>query len=420
MYALADCNNFFVSCERAFQPELEGLPVVVLSNNDGCVVARSNESKAMGIKMGTPFFKIKSLVDSGRLFVRSSNYTLYGDLSARVMSILSGAFPEIEIYSIDEAFLIPDGIDQNVLPEYCRDLVRHVRHCTGIPISIGIAETRTLAKVANHFAKRYKGYKGVCVIDSEDKRRKALSLTPIDDVWGIGRRLSPRLVKAGVNTALDFATRPEEWAKTMIGLSGVRTYRELNGKDSVTAEEKSRRQSICTSRSFADMISDEKELILRVSDFAAMCARKLRKEHSAASTVVVFLYTNRFREDLDQYYPSAVVPLPVAANNTQEIVTAAINGLHTIYRPDFLYKKAGVIVTDIVPDDEIQATIFDFDDSQREKDDKISAVMDSVNKDGKNLLRLASQRPGHYADGIRSDFCSKPFTTSWNDLLEIK
>ena len=186
MYALVDCNNFFVSCERAFQPELEGRPVVVLSNNDGCVVARSNESKAMGIKMGTPYFKVKYLVDQGKLVVRSSNYTLYGDLSARVMSLLSEVAPKLEVYSIDEAFMNMDGIREEDLPGICRNLIKRIRRWTGIPVSIGIAPTKTLGKVANHFAKKYKGYKGVCVIDTDEKMRKALSLTPIDDVWGGG------------------------------------------------------------------------------------------------------------------------------------------------------------------------------------------------------------------------------------------
>ena len=218
MYALVDCNNFFVSCERAFQPELEGRPVVVLSNNDGCVVARSNESKAMGIKMGTPFFKVRYLVEQGRLVARSSNYTLYGDLSSRVMSILAEAAPRLEVYSIDEAYMDMDGVAADRVPGICSDLIRKIRRWTGIPVSIGIADTKTLAKVANHFAKKYKGYKGVCVIESDDKIRKALALTPIAEVWGIGRRGAPRLEAAGVKTALDFIGRPVEWVRGMMGI----------------------------------------------------------------------------------------------------------------------------------------------------------------------------------------------------------
>ena len=420
MYALVDCNNFFVSCERAFQPELEGRPVVVLSNNDGCVVARSNESKAMGIKMGTPYFKVKYLVDQGKLVVRSSNYTLYGDLSARVMSLLSEVAPKLEVYSIDEAFMNMDGIREEDLPGICRDLIKRIRRWTGIPVSIGIAPTKTLGKVANHFAKKYKGYKGVCVIDTDEKMRKALSLTPIDDVWGVGWRGAPKLEAAGVKTALDFVSRPVEWVRDRMGVIGVRTWSELQGIRMVEEEKNDKRKSICTSRSFAGNISDIAELILRVSDFAGKCAEKLRKEGTAAGTVGIFLYTNRFREDLDQYYPSASVRLEVPASSAPEIISAALKALRYVYKPGYQYKKAGVIVSDIVDADSIQQVIFGFDDKARERDDRISEVMDKVNTSGRNVLRLATQRGGHYADGIRRDFCSGLYTTSWQDLIKVK
>lgn len=420
MYALVDCNNFFVSCERAFQPELEGRPVVVLSNNDGCVVARSNESKAMGIKMGTPYFKVKYLVDQGKLVVRSSNYTLYGDLSARVMSLLSEVAPKLEVYSIDEAFMNMDGIREEVLPGICRDLIKRIRRWTGIPVSIGIASTKTLGKVANHFAKKYKGYKGVCVIDTDGKMWKALSLTPIDDVWGVGWRGAPKLEAAGVKTALDFVNRPVEWVRDRMGVIGVRTWSELQGIRMVEEEKNDKRKSICTSRSFAGNISDIDELTLRVSDFAGKCAEKLRKEGTAAGTVGIFLYTNRFREDLDQYYPSASVRLEVPASSAPEIISAALKALRYVYKPGYQYKKAGVIVSDIVDADSIQQVIFGFDDKARERDDRISEVMDKVNTSGRNVLRLATQRGGHYADGIRRDFCSGLYTTSWQDLIKVK
>jgi len=420
VYALVDCNNFFVSCERAFQPELEGRPVVVLSNNDGCVVARSNESKAMGIKMGTPYFKVKYLVDQGKLVVRSSNYTLYGDLSARVMSLLSEVAPKLEVYSIDEAFMNMDGIREEDLPGICRDLIKRIRRWTGIPVSIEIAPTKTLGKVANHFAKKYKGYKGVCVIDTDEKMRKALSLTPIDDVWGVGWRGAPKLEAAGVKTAMDFVSRPVEWVRDRMGVIGVRTWSELQGIRMVEEEKNDKRKSICTSRSFAGNISDIDELTLRVSDFAGKCAEKLRKEGTAAGTVGIFLYTNRFREDLDQYYPSASVRLEVPASSAPEIISAALKALRYVYKPGYQYKKAGVIVSDIVDADSIQQVIFGFDDKARERDDRISEVMDKVNTSGRNVLRLATQRGGHYADGIRRDFCSGLYTTSWQDLIKVK
>lgn len=427
MYALVDCNNFFVSCERVFRPQLEGKAVVVLSNNDGCVVARSNESKAMGIRMCTPFYKVKHFVDEGRLVACSSNYALYGDLSGRVMSLLADAVPKIEIYSIDEAFLHLEGIPPEKIPGLCRDLVARIRKWVGVPVSIGVAPTKTLAKIASHFAKTYKGYKGVCMIDSDAKRQKALELTPIDDVWGIGRRIAPKLQAKGVRTALDYVRRPKEWISANFHVNGLRTWEELQGRRCVEEESQERRQSICTSRSFADMIEDSQELMLRISDFAAMCAHKLRDEGSVAAEVTAFLYTNRFRDDLAQYFPSATVRLEVAASSTPEIVGAALKAFRTIYREGYRYKKAGVVVSSITASDAVQTSMFDFDEELRQKHDRISRVMDAVNaagaasssSSGNSLLRLATQRPGHYADGIRSDYRSRLYTTNLDDIIEV-
>ena len=419
MYALVDCNNFFVSCERVFRPQLEGKAVVVLSNNDGCVVARSNESKAMGIKMSTPFYKVRHLVDEGRLTACSSNYSLYGDLSGRVMSILADAVPKIEIYSIDEAFLHLDGISPESVPLLCADLVAKVKKWVGVPVSIGVAPTKTLAKIASHFAKTYKGYRGVCMMETEEKRLKALKITQIEDVWGIGRRLAPKLRDKGVRTALDFIIRPREWVDSNMGLNGLRVWEELQGHKCVEEDVHERRQSICTSRSFAEMIEDPYELSLRISDFAARCAQKLREEGSVASEVTVFMYTNRFREDLDQYFPSATVRLEVAASSTAEILGAALKGFRTIFRDGFRYKKAGVIVGAIMPSDAVQVSLFDFDDELRQKNDRISKVMDAVNTSG-SLLRLAAQRPGHYADGIRSEYRSRLYTTDLDEIIEVR
>lgn len=419
-YALVDCNNFFVSCERAFQPELEGKPVVVLSNNDGCVVARSNESKAMGIKMGTPFFKIRDKVESGNLIVRSSNYSLYGDLSSRVMSILAAAVPKIEIYSIDEAYLCVDGIDKKKLEVLCPELVRRIRKWVGIPVSIGIASTKTLAKVANHFAKKYPGYKGVCRIVTEEQRVKALKLTPIGDVWGIGRRVAPRLLAMGLTTAFDYVSMPQDWVYKNLGLGGLRVWNELNGKESVEEERDEARQSICTSRSFAETITDIQELSARVSDFAAKCAEKLRQDGTAAYCINTFLYTNRFREDKPQDFPDATIRLDMPASSTQEVVSAALKALNLIWKPGFEYKKAGVVVFDIVNRDERQLTLFETDSAKKEKQDVLSQVMDNVNvSSGQNVLRVATQRPGHYADGIRREHASRLFSTDWDSIIEI-
>ena len=384
------------------------------------MVARSNESKAMGIKMGTPFFKIRDKVESGNLIVRSSNYSLYGDLSSRVMSILAAAVPKIEIYSIDEAYLCVDGIDKKKLEVLCPELVRRIRKWVGIPVSIGIASTKTLAKVANHFAKKYPGYKGVCRIVTEEQRVKALKLTPIGDVWGIGRRVAPRLLAMGLTTAYDYVSMPQDWVYKNLGLGGLRVWNELNGKESVEEERDDARQSICTSRSFAETITDIQELSARVSDFAAKCAEKLRHDGTAAYCINTFLYTNRFREDKPQDFPDATIRLDMPASSTQEVVSAALKALKLIWKPGFEYKKAGVVVFDIVNRDERQLTLFETDSAKKEKQDVLSQVMDNVNvSSGQNVLRVATQRPGHYADGIRREHASRLFSTDWDSIIEI-
>ena len=383
-------------------------------------MARSNESQAMGIKMGTPFFKIRDKVESGNLIVRSSNYSLYGDLSSRVMSILAAAVPKIEIYSIDEAYLCVDGIDKKKLEVLCPELVRRIRKWVGIPVSIGIASTKTLAKVANHFAKKYPGYKGVCRIVTEEQRVKALKLTPIGDVWGIGRRVAPRLLAMGLTTAFDYVSMPQDWVYKNLGLGGLRVWNELNGKESVEEERDEARQSICTSRSFAETITDIQELSARVSDFAAKCAEKLRHDGTAAYSINTFLYTNRFREDKPQDFPDATIRLDMPASSTQEVVSAALKALKLIWKPGFEYKKAGVVVFDIVNRDERQLTLFETDSAKKEKQDVLSQVMDNVNvSSGQNVLRVATQRPGHYADGIRREHASRLFSTDWDSIIEI-
>lgn len=383
-------------------------------------MARSNESKAMGIKMGTPFFKIRDKVESGNLIVRSSNYSLYGDLSSRVMSILAAAVPKIEIYSIDEAYLCVDGIDKKKLEVLCPELVRRIRKWVGIPVSIGIASTKTLAKVANHFAKKYPGYKGVCRIVTDEQRVKALKLTPIGDVWGIGRRVAPKLLAMGLTTAFDYVSMPQDWVYKNLGLGGLRVWNELNGKESVEEERDEARQSICTSRSFAETITDIQELSARVSDFAAKCAEKLRHDGTAAYCINTFLYTNRFREDKPQDFPDATIRLDMPASSTQEVVSAALKALKLIWKPGFEYKKAGVVVFDIVNRDERQLTLFETDSAKKEKQDVLSQVMDNVNvSSGQNVLRVATQRPGHYADGIRREHASRLFSTDWDSIIEI-
>lgn len=422
MFALVDCNNFFVSCERAFQPQLEGRPVVVLSNNDGCIVSRSNEAKALGIRMGTPFFKVKGLVESGMLEVRSSNYALYGDMSERVMRILRKSVPKITVYSIDEAFIDLGEMSRATYMELCTDLKDKIRRCTGIPVSIGIAPTKTLGKAASHFAKRYPGYHGVCAIDTEEKRIKALSLTGVKDIWGIGWRGAPKLISLGIRTAADLVSRPEAWVRRHLGTPGLHTWMELKGIPAIHEEPLERTRSICTSRSFAEMTDSLEDLSIKVADFAAACARKLREENSLAAKVLVFIQTNHFRSDLPQYCPSGEERLSIPANSTQEIVGAAIRILGKIYRPGFSYKRAGVIVEDTSDASLLQTSIFDTEDrlKARDKENTVSELMDRINEYGPRKIRLGAQGEGHYGDGVRHEYRSGAYTTDWNSIIEVR
>ena len=391
----------------------------------GVVLAKSVPAKKFGIRTGEPL--AYAFRKCPHLTVIPPDFRLYSRASASMMELLAEYAPVVEKFSIDEAFLHLEGIEPEKIPVLCRDLVDKIRKWVGVPVSIGVAPTKTLAKIASHFAKKYKGYKGVCMMDTEAKRLKALELTPIDDVWGIGRRLAPKMLEKNVRTALDFVQRPCEWVASNFNINTVRTWEELRGHVCHEEEREERRKSICTSRSFADMIEDERELVLRISDFAAMCAQKLREEGSAAYDVTTFMYTNRFRDDLAQYFPSVTIRLDVAANSAQEIVGAALKAFRTIFRQGYKYKKAGVIVSNIIASDAIQASIFDFDDELRQKHDRLSKVMDAVNSaaeasgsaSGRSMLRLATQRPGHYADGIRSDFRSRLYSTSLDDIIEI-
>ncbi len=421
MIALADCNNFFCSCERVFQPSLRNKPVIVLSNNDGCVIARSNESKALGIKMGQPFYQVKKLVEKNEVAVFSSNYTLYGDMSRRVMSLLSTYAPSIDIYSIDEAFLDFTGIAEgDELKQYAEDMVRHIKKGTGIPISLGIAPTKTLAKVASKFAKKYKAYNGVCMIDTEEKRKKALQLFDISDVWGIGRKASKKLQYHGIKTAWDFVQKSQTWVRNMLTITGERTWRELRGESCIETEELPHKKSICTSRSFPDRglnkLSDVEEA---VANFAAQCSRKLREQHTVCKSITLFAYTSRFRSDLQQDYIHKTINLEVPTNNIQELVALAVTALRDNWKGDeYLYKKAGVIVWNISPDNAIQGSVFDTID--RNKQTALSKAIDEINKkNGYNTIRVALQ--GYNKNWhLKCEHISKQYTTNLKDIIEVK
>lgn len=414
MFGLVDCNNFYASCERVFNPSLNGKPIVVLSNNDGCIIARSNEAKALGIKMGVPAYQIKDLVKKHDVAVFSSNYVLYGDMSGRVMSMLAELAPEIEVYSIDEAFLNLEGIQD--LQTLGSKIVRQVTRGTGIPVSAGIAPTKTLAKVANKFAKKYPAYNRLCIIDTEEKREKALKLFEIGDIWGIGRRQATKLEKQGIKTAYDFTQLPGSWVRKNMTVTGERTWKELRGISCIDMESAPpAKKQICTSRSFGKMVEDIDTMSEAIATHASTCAKKLRQQKSYAMSLMVFIHTNNFREDLPQYWKNTIIKLSVPTSDTLEIVHYALEGLKSIFMPGYQYKKAGVIITEIVT----SAQLGLFDTVDREKREKLMQAIDKVNGEHRHLVKLAVQGNGRDWK-LKQEQLSKRYTTDINEVLTIK
>ena len=449
MIGLADCNNFYCSCERVFRPDLIGKPVVVLSNNDGCVIARSEEAKALGYKMGDPFYQVKEKLEAEGVAIFSSNYTLYGSLSNRVMSMLSHYSPHIDQYSIDESFFdvdqsmaerfFQDNLKENdtflnnesLLHQYGARISADVLRAVGIPISIGIAETKTLAKIGSKFAKKYKGYQGCCLIDTDERRHKALSLFPIEDVWGIGRQISRKLDYMGIRTAAQFADKKESWVRSHFNITMVRTWKELNGESCISIEELPQKKSICTSRSFSgEGISDKDVVEEAVANFAVRCAEKLRHQGSVCQGITVFAWTSRFNENVPEYTIHDSLTLPIATNAQEEIVGAALSILRAKYpkpmadsrpdRPDmsFHFKKAGVILWQISPDHPRQQDLFDPIDRSRQK--ALMEAIDAINrKNGYGTIRQAIQGTDCRFD-LKREYMSKQFTTNIHDILKVK
>jgi len=415
MYALVDCNNFFVSCQRVFDSSLDGKPVIVLSNNDGCAIARSNEAKALGIKMGANFFEIEDIVKKHDVQVFSTNFVLYADMSLRVKGLLSTFCPVIEDYSIDESFADFSGFDNYNLKDYCTTIAQTLKQGTGIPVSIGVAPTKTLAKVANKYAKKYPAYQSVCMIDTGEKRITALKNFEIGDVWGIGRRHAKRLTEMGIKTAYDFTQLPQAWVRKHMTVVGERTWRELLGEPCIQMETvQPDKQSILVSRSFGKMISDLNIISEAVSTYASMVAAKLRRQKSCAKSLLAFIDTNPFREDLEQYSQHIIINLPVATNSTAEIIKYALQGLKTIFKPGLQYKKAGVMVMDLCPENAVMPNLFDT--FNRKNDKKVTGVLDFVNnKYGRNTLRLAVMGDGK-AWKIKQERLSPCYTTRFADF----
>ena len=417
MYALADCNNFFVSCERVFRPDLEGKPVVVLSGNDGCVISRSNEAKALGITMGAPLYQIKALVEKEGIICFSSNFSLYGDLSDRVMSILRQHTSRFEQYSIDECFFNIDHVPAEQQKAYCEKLVKAIRQGVGIPVSMGIASSKTLAKVASKYAKKYPGYHGVCEIRTEEQRVKALTAFEIGDVWGIGRRAKAKLTAAGVTTALQFAERSASFAQNMLHKPGLLTWQELRGQDVIDITELPMKQSITTSRTFATAITEQSLLEEQIANFCAHCARQLRTQHSVAQQLYVYAHTSAFRTDIEQHYLSELVTLPVATANSQELIAFALTALRRAYRPGALYKKAGVVLLKIIPEAAVVPDLFDVKD--RDKDKRLQRVLDHIDdRHGKRSIIFGSQMTSG-KQVYKTEHKSPLYTTDLRDIITI-
>lgn len=420
MFALVDCNSFFCSVEKVFHPGLEGRPVVVLSNNDGCIVALTPEAKALGLHRGDPIFKVRDIVERGGVRVFSSNIRLYAAMSKRITGILRKSVQRVENYSIDESFCLLDGYDEHFqIEDFMRGIVEKIRLWTDIPVSVGVAPTRTLAKMGSKFAKQYPAYRSVCMIDTEAKRRRALELFPLADVWGIGRGALSTLQYFGIDTPLAFADRPERWVKAHLKMPGVRTWMELNGRSCIDTAETARRQTICHSRSFGQMTTELSCLREAVAHFAAGCASTLRGQRSVAGEVTVFITSNHFRDDLPQYDNMASVTMPVPTADTAEITSAAVAVLTHLYRQGIMYKKAGVILSSITPASPIALRLFDDVPNRLERAKLMHTIDDLNHKYGLKSLHLAAEGDTAAPWRVKSECRTPDHLTDINQLLTI-
>ena len=419
MFVLVDCNNFYASCERVFQPQWEGKPVVILSNNDGCVIARSNEAKALNIPMGAPAFKYKQQFKQQGVKVFSSNYPLYGDMSNRVMTILEKYTPNLEIYSIDEAFLQFKGFDLFNLEQEGQRMRKQVRKWTGIPVSVGIAPTKALAKIANKIAKKFmKRTQGVYTIDTEEKRIKALRWTKIGDVWGVGRKHKIRLEAIGVCNALQFTQLPDAWVRKHMSVLGLRLKKDLSGVSSIQLEEIIPiKKGIATTRSFEGTITQFSDLEERISTFATSCAEKMRKQRSSCNALLVFVRSDPHKKGGFPYRNSCVLPLPYATNSSILLSKHAVMGLQKIFKKGVHYKKAGVMIMGLIPTEKRQLSIF------QNNNNKHLTLMQSVDRIhkrfGPHRIKLANQDLNRTWK-MKQEHLSQRFTTELNEIITIK
>ena len=420
MYALVDCNNFYASCERLFQPHLMGKPIVILSNNDGCIISRSDEAKALGVPMGAPEFQVRDLLRQNNIQVFSSNYALYGDLSERVMAILRQFTPNVEVYSIDEAFLNFDGMTITDYHDYGMQMKNRIRKWLSIPVCVGVAPTKALTKVANKIARKFPNQtQGVYVIDTAEKRIKALQWTKIEDVWGIGHRLKKKMQARNIRTAFDFINPIHTaWIKSQMGVVGLRLISELEGKSVLGLEKISRKKSIAITRSFPKPLAEYDALRERVATFASVCAEKLRMQHSCCQTVLVLLNTVDYDQGRKSRYYQQVVPLPFSTNSTLTLVDTAVKMLQKLYAENkgLVYKKAGVIVTQLCPENEKQ---FDLFEDENPKHLRLMKAIDAINqKMGGRKVRLGAQ--GTQTWNMKQQLLSPKYTTQFNQILTIR
>lgn len=418
MFALADCNNFFASCERVFRPDLQGKPVIVLSNNDGCAVARSNEAKALGIKMGDPYFKIRHIVERNNVAVFSGNMALYGDMSQRVRWVLESFAPAVEVYSIDEAFLDLRGMSGVDFDAYAKTISAECWRLTSIPVSVGVAPSKTLAKIASKLCKQYPKLRGGCYMHRPQDIEKVLRKFPIEDVWGIGRRSCAKLYAMGVKTAWEYTLLQESAVRKMFGLTGVRTWRELRGEPCIEFEDGfEAKQSICVSRSFASEITDADELSEQIANFASSMAEKLRSQSSLVTEMTVFAYTNRFKDNAPQTYGNSLVHFELPTNDQRKIVSSAVSASYELYRRGYGYKKAGVVATRIIQECDLVHSLFE-DSEAMEREQKITSALDVINGTfGRGTVKIAAQGSGHIKSS--SEKQSPHYTTLWDDIPTV-
>lgn len=420
VFALVDCNNFYASCEKLFRPDLKDTPVVVLSNNDGCVVARSREAKSLGIKMGVPVFQIKAEMQRHGILAFSSNYALYADLSSRVMRTLEEMAPRVEVYSIDEAFLDLTGIESAIsLVEFGQQVRERIGHWIGITVCVGIAPTKTLAKLANHAAKKYPATQGVVDLTNPDRQRRLLALVPVNDVWGVGRRLSKRLNALGITTALDLANASPRAIRDQFSVVLERTVRELNGESCIELEEipPTKKQIVC-SRSFGVKVTQFELLREAVCEYATRATEKLRKEQQQAKVLTVFIRTSPFKDNEPQYSNSASGELLIPSCDTRDFIELASHLLKRIWKDGFRYAKAGVMLSDFYDPGMFQPGLFD-EVSTRSNSQQLMSVLDTINQSGAGKIFFAGQ--GTKKDwSMKREHLSPAYTTRWDQLSRVK